>query len=415
MHARLTLWTALLLGCPGADTDSDAPPDTDTDGLVDYSVDCEGRPADLGITTGGGECVQATELEGGTALTVRADCTDEAITGHLDKPHLVMVPDRVTQDALWLHLGGSGGQPTNSQNLGNAAVGAGYRFVSVAYLNEPSISARCSCPDGPRPASCEEVVRLEILYGDDVTPWLEMPRQESIAHRLGALLATLHERRPEDGWDQYLDNSGSPEWTRIAVSGFSQGGGMAGLIARDHAVPSALFLSKGAGSVLELLVDPSTAQACSTHQECGGGRCCPVAELGETCEPSSTAENLCLVQVPSPWASTGKDVDGDGLGDGGPDTRATPPERSVGLVHRDEGAWSYSPDVFAGWGLGSRDDYVDADSARAPFSAEQRLFSTGLPPRGSCSEHQSIGADACQPRRDGRPAMLEVWQHAMLP
>lgn len=341
---------------------------------------------------------------------VRADCTSPSITALLEKRHMVLIPAEITRDVLWLHLGGSGGKPSNTENIGKAATAAGYRYVSLAYTNEPSVGDRCRCEGiGPRPATCEGLIRYEVLYGVDVTDMFDMDPAESIVARLVALLRFLHTERPGEGWDQYLDGD-APAWDRIALSGFSQGGGMAGLVARDHLVDRVIYLSKGAGSAPSILVEPASALACVEHDECESGRCCPLSDLACR-EPAPDA--YCVSQVPVPWAGEGRDVDGDGVGDGDAESRATPASRQFGLIHREEGAWEYSPEVFAGWGMGGRERIVDVDTSAPPYVGVQ-IWSTGRPPRGACSEHQSMGADACQALgRDGLPVVWPAWTHAM--
>ncbi len=362
---------------------------------------------------GDGDCVltQSDDDLGITTSAVRADCTDENIRALLGKRHIVMVPDDVTRPELWLHFGGTGGQPTNTTNLGIAAATAGYRYISIAYPNEPSISDRCTCAEGPRPIECEGVVRAEVLYGADVTPWFDMVPQEAIVSRLVALLEYMAAEQPNAGWDAYLAD-GEPVWGSIAVSGFSQGGGMAGMIARDHLVARALYLSKGGGSASNVMLDPPAAQPCMSHEECTKGRCCPATD--PACDDTPETGGFCTFQQPVPWIYEGADTDGDGRGDGTADTRTTPPDRQFALVHREEGAWEYSPEVFDAWGMGSRDDFFDADTGEMP-PAGTRLFSTALPPRNDCSEHQSMGPNGCQPidPNTGRPAMARVWLWAM--
>ena len=360
-----------------------------------------------------GDCVTTERIEDGDLryrkILVRADCADPAATALLSKRHLVHVPAEVTRDTLWLHVGGTGGQPTNTQNIGRAAVSAGYRYISIAYPNEPSIAERCFCEGvGPRPIDCEELVRHEIMYGDDVTPMFDMNPGDAIAPRLVALLTALHTEQPDGGWDGFLID-GAVNFERVAVSGFSQGGGMAGMIARDHAVDRAMYLSKGAGGAATALVMPETLQRCADHAECDSGMCCSLAEPG--CEtPGEDA--ICLSTVPVPSALAGRDVDGDGHADGDVSTRATAPERQFGLVHRDEGAFEYSPEIFAAWGMGDRASIVDVDSVMPPYTTQ--IWSTGKAPRNNCSEHQSMGADACQPRGDdGRPVVWPAWIHIM--
>lgn len=372
---------------------------------------CEPAVIDSRDDPASGECVLTQALKGGTLAAINAVCTDSAITALGSKRHVVMVPSEAN-GLLWLHLGGSGGKPANTTKLGTAAMDSGYRYISLAYTNEPSIADRCTCPEGPRPIECEELARAEVLTGEDISPWLEMESDESIEHRLKALLLYLATQDTKGGWDQYLTPEGEIKWNRLAVSGFSQGGGMAGMIARDHGVNRALYFSKGAGSGLKAMIEPDSYQACSSDEECGEGiSCCPFDDLA--CAAPPEEGGLCAEQVPVPWANTGVDTNGDGLGDGNASKRATPPERQFAVVHREEGAWLYSPEVFESWGMG--DDYVDLDAQQSGFSIDEQLFSLSLPPNNDCSEHQSMGSDSCLSIHPAtsQPALLPMWKFVM--
>lgn len=395
---------------PSGDDTQDSSAQSELPGYL-AGAECAAAVIDSSSDPATGDCVLTQEINGGTLAAINAVCTDPAITALGSKRHVVMVPDD-PGSVLWLHLGGSGGKPSNTTKLGTAAVDSGYRYISLAYTNEPSISARCTCPEGPRPIECEELARGEVLTGQDLSPWLEMEADESIEYRLVALLEYLTEQNAKGGWDQFLTEDGGIKWSRIAVSGFSQGGGMAGLIARNHGVNRALYFSKGAGSGLEAMVDPSTYQACTSDAECGeDATCCPIEDLSCT-EPPATG-GLCASQVAVPWASTGADTNADGYGEGNTSKRATPSERQFAVIHRDEGAWAYSPEVFESWGMG--DDYLDLDGQQSGFSIDQQLFSLSLPPNNGCSEHQSMGADACYAIHPttGQPALLPVWRFVM--
>ena len=373
-------------------------------------IECEASIISSNDDPASGDCMISQEIKGGLQVAVNAECTDPAITALGSKRHLVMVPDD-GGSVLWLHLGGSGGKPLNTTKLGSAAISSGYRYISLAYTNEPSISARCSCEEGPRPLDCEELARTEVLTGQDVSPWLEMESDEAIEYRLKALLSYLVQENPKGAWGDFLTAEGEIKWSRIAVSGFSQGGGMAGMIARNYAVNRALYFSKGAGSAPLAMVDPSAYQSCTTHEECGDSNCCPFDDLG--CQTAPTEGGLCADQTPQPWIHTGPDTNGDGLGDANASKRATPPERQFAVIHRNEGAWLYSPEVFETWGLG--DDYVDLDTQQSGFSIDEQLFSLSLEPNNDCSEHQSMGSDSCYSIHPdtGQPALLPVWRFVM--
>jgi len=371
---------------------------------------------DPGTAAPTGPCVLTdTAPNGDRRALIRVDCTDPALTALADKRHLVMVPANPTREVLWLHLGGSGGNPENTQVLGRVANAAGYNYISLAYPNARSINARCTCPDGPRPPECEEEVRVEVLYGEDVTDAFDMEPDEAIVPRLVALLKYLDQQFPNAGLGAYLSpgEPATPVWSKIAVSGFSQGGGMAGLIARDHAVDRALYLSKGAGAVAEAMVDAAAVQPCVDASACDGVPCCPLSDPGCS-TPGANA--YCLSLAPAPWAYTGRDVDGDLLGDGDASTRATSGAREFACVHREETAWAYSPAVFQAWGMGEPSAIVDVDTVPPADYGDAHVFSTVQAPNlPSCSEHQAMGADACHPRdpTTGEPVMAPAWRHAM--
>jgi hypothetical protein len=368
-------------------------------------VTCDASTVDVGIQTPEVDCARTQEIPGGTRADIRVDCTDSEITGNQDKRHLVMVPDAITRDALWLHVGSTAGRPTNTTNIGEAAMMSGYRYISLAYTNNVSGTERCRCPHGPRAPEREGLAGYELVYGDDVTDFFDMDPDEAIVRRLLALLDELDERPPNGGWDVYVDDDGEVVWDLVTVSGFSQGGGMVGPIARDHGVDPTMYLSKGAAATFTELIDPASTRSCTAHSECDSGLCYPLGDV-QCSEPGDTA--FCLNIVPALYTFEGADTDGDGRGNGDETQRATPSERQFAVIHRDEPAFGNSPVVFTAWGM------VDVDASTAPYDAQAQLFSTDAPPRGDCSEHQSMDADACQVR-DGSGGLVvrDAWLHAM--
>jgi len=77
-------------------------------------------------------------------------------------------------------------------------------------------------------------VRRKRIYGDNVTSMIDDRAEESIVARLTKLLAALDKVHPAQGWGRYLKD-GKPDWSQIAVSGLSQGAGMAAYIAQRTA------------------------------------------------------------------------------------------------------------------------------------------------------------------------------------
>lgn len=374
-------------------------------------IDCGPDAIDSTADPATGECYLAEQLKGGIQLSINANCTDPAITALGSKRHLVMVPNE-TRPVLWLHLGGSGGDPSKTTTLGSAAMSSGYRYISLAYTNAPGVGEHCRCEEGPRPVDCAELTRAEILTGQDLSPYLEMESDEAIEYRLLALLTYLNALDSRGGWETFLTDEGEIDWRRIAVSGFSQGGGHAGMIARDHAVNRALYFSSGADSALLAMTEPSTYQSCTSDQECGEWACCPFDDLN--CTTAPVAGGLCNDATVIPWANSGPDTNGDGLGDANASKRVTPPERQFAAIHRSEPAWQTSPEVFELWGMGDR--YIDLDTEQIGYSVDAQLFSLDLEPNTSaCSAHQSMGTDACLSIHPAtsQPALLPLWRFVM--
>ena len=192
-------------------------------------------------------CAVTSALRGQTAdsasaLTVyeiRPSAVDPTNT-RFDEPHLVVFDRAARADApLLLFLPGTGGRPQNTSAFAVVAARQGYRFVGLEYVDEPAVAQ--ICPRNPEPA-CSENVRRKRIYGDDVTPLVDDKAEESIVARLSGLLTALDHAHPDEGWARYLKD-GRPDWTRIAVSGLSQGAGMAAYIAQRTLVDRVVLFS----------------------------------------------------------------------------------------------------------------------------------------------------------------------------
>jgi len=157
-----------------------------------------------------------------------------------DEPHYVVFDRAARSDApLLVFLPGTGGRPQNTSAFANLAAQQGYRVIGLEYVDMPAVAQ--ICPRVPDP-DCSEKVRRKRLYGDDVTSLIDDRAEESIVARLTRLLAALDRDHPTEGWSQYLKD-GRPDWAHIAVSGLSQGAGMAAYIAQHAAVARVVLFS----------------------------------------------------------------------------------------------------------------------------------------------------------------------------
>ena len=109
------------------------------------------------------------------------------------------------------------------------AVDLGYRAISVPYNNQQSVVSICSHDPDP---DCSAIIRKHRLFDGP----------ESISKRVIALLQYLDKREPNLFWSDYLKD-GHIRWDLVAVSGQSQGAGMAAFIAHHHLVDRAILFS----------------------------------------------------------------------------------------------------------------------------------------------------------------------------
>jgi len=182
---------------------------------------------------------QSTPAANLVVYRVAPSAADSSIH-RFDEPNYVVF-DRAVRDSapLLVFLPGTGGRPQNTSDFANVAARQGYRVIGLAYDDEPAVAM--ICPRSPDP-DCSERVRRKRIYGEDVTSLIDDRPEESIVHRLSSLLVVLAQEHPGDGWQQYLVN-GQPDWPRIAVSGLSQGAGMAAYIAQRTRVARAILFS----------------------------------------------------------------------------------------------------------------------------------------------------------------------------
>jgi hypothetical protein len=196
----------------------------------------------------------------------------------------VFLPSANTQEPFF-------GLPDNYQLLGAEAARLGYHVVVLMYPNEVRLATECPKKASPTTgpghdealSACYEAVRRQIIDGEGRPPYHQIAGvnvANSITNRLTKLLLYLADRYPAEGWSSYLTpvaTAGvSLEWSRIAVSGHSQGGGQAVMIAKVNLVSRVVMFSSVPDSVgttspawLSSHVTPSSRYYGLTH-DCDG-------------------------------------------------------------------------------------------------------------------------------------------------
>ncbi len=377
---------------PGVDA---APPDPDAATDAAAPVDAPAAACDVsGLATV--PTVPVTTALIRPSDTARGGETIDDVVQMQLKRHVVSAPtnaaDRNGQLFVWMP--GSGGEPGNFETIVGVGTAAGYLTVSLAYDNETSVGDRCGVPNDPvcgdANPDCEEDVREEMVYGSAVhdSPCVDVTPANALEHRILRLVQYLAQSVPQSGAGAFLTAGGAAlDWSKIAVGGWSQGGGHAGILARDHLVARAVYASKGAGSTLCPLTVGDPAM-CDLD---GDGRLTP--------------GNLDELLVPVPWAGQ---------------PRMTPGSRQFAAIHGLEDAWHYSRETFALYGLGAKGSEVDLDVAGGDFAAytcRHTFVTRATPACGPTDYHKSMATDACLARTPGGTPVLApfYWYALKLP
>jgi len=168
-------------------------------------------------------------------------------------------------DHIMVYLPGTTDWPGLSSCLLQASASAGVPTIGLtsAYLSRGDSfrNTRCaSLPDVADKVECLTEQHNDAIYGgtygadriyNDALFWAAVDPVDSIAGRLGLLLAKLDSDYPEEGWDQYYEPAmgeypvslPTPKWEKFAFMGHSQGAGHAAYLAQTKKIAGAVLLS----------------------------------------------------------------------------------------------------------------------------------------------------------------------------
>jgi hypothetical protein len=164
---------------------------------------------------------------------------DSSVTRFTAPNYIVFERGVESSAPLLVFMPGTNGQPNRTSDFADVAAHQGYRVIGLEYNDTPAVAQ--ICPRNPDP-QCAAKFREKRIFGDGNFGLIDQRPEESIVHRLVTLLVRLDQDHPGEGWADYLDG-GQPKWTRIAVSGLSQGAGMAAYIARKTRVARVILFS----------------------------------------------------------------------------------------------------------------------------------------------------------------------------
>ena len=158
-----------------------------------------------------------------------------------DQEHQVYVNrDCTPNDKLLLHLVGTFDNPTSTTYFPILATNHGFKVINLVYPNDISATGACAFSID---IHCFWKYRQEINFGVDTSSKVSVDSINCIANRLLKLLLHLDNRYPSENWGSFLTNSNQVNWSKLVLSGHSQGGGHAAFIAKQFEVDRVLMFA----------------------------------------------------------------------------------------------------------------------------------------------------------------------------
>lgn len=179
--------------------------------------------------------------------SVERDISPSTIDPRVDtatEPHVAITPssDVAAANKLFVFLPGTQGTPDHFRLILRAGAKRGYHTVGINYPNGEAVGVLCANSADP---NCYWDVRREVITGTDSSSLVNVNGPNSIVTRLTKAVAYLQQNYPDEGWGQYLAG-GAIDWSKVIISGHSQGGGHAGVMTKLYAMNRACYFSSPA-------------------------------------------------------------------------------------------------------------------------------------------------------------------------
>lgn len=156
-----------------------------------------------------------------------------------DSSHCIVRNTSTQINKLFLFLGGTWSIPKNYKFICKVAANLGYDAISLSYPN--------NVPVYPLGNNSDSLVfdkfRQEICFGTPQSSHVTVDTLNSIYTRTLKLIQYLAVTYPSQNWGQYLLSPTTLDWSKIAVSGHSQGSGHAAYLAKYFPVERNVMFS----------------------------------------------------------------------------------------------------------------------------------------------------------------------------
>lgn len=170
---------------------------------------------------------------------ITPSATNSAISSYNNNHYVCLDTRLALKNKLFVFLPGTTGFPTAYELIVKKAASLGYHAIGLMYPNATDIyTASSASTDNSLFGKC----RQEIFDGSDQTTGVSVDTNNCIRSRLCNLLIYLQQQYPTQNWNQFLIN-GQIDWSKVVISGHSQGGGHAFYIAKQVAVDRAISFS----------------------------------------------------------------------------------------------------------------------------------------------------------------------------
>jgi cyclophilin family peptidyl-prolyl cis-trans isomerase len=341
----LTVW---LLGAPGV-----APTVIDNAGAA---------PIGFRVFQPGGEGATYFGTPPASVGRAIAPVTTDASINLALESHIAINPEPNVTAArkLFVFLPGTGGIPQYYREILRVGAARGYHAIGLNYPNDEAIGNLCG---GDSDVDCHGKAREEVITGQALSDKVDVNTANSIVNRLAKLISYLDRQYPNEGWAQFL-NAGQPQWSRITMSGHSQGAGHAGLMAKLYTLDRAVYFS-------------------------------------------SPADWRNTADVPATWITARPNL--------------TPASRQYGFTHLRDNVVPYVSRIVPIWqalGLAAFGPAVSVDSLTGPLGGTRQL-TTNVEPVSTSTSNPFHGApivDTATPRAtDGSPLFTPVWAYLAFP
>lgn len=156
-----------------------------------------------------------------------------------DENHYIVRNTKTHLNKLLLFIGGSYSVPKDYNDICDLGAKIGLDVISLSYPNDVAAFAMSNSPD----ADGFKNFRDEICFGNQVSSIVNVDVLNCITTRATKLLIHLKNTYPSQDWGQYLTSANTILWTKVIVSGHSQGSGHACYLAKKFLTDRVVMFS----------------------------------------------------------------------------------------------------------------------------------------------------------------------------